>query len=88
MNSSLLAGVRYEVMGLEQFSYLAGDLPGFRLRGEQVRVIYEPRDFYKVIGLEHFSYLAGDLPGFRLRGEQVRVIYEPRDFYKVPNNSK
>ena len=48
MNSSLLAGVRYEVMGLEQFSYLAGDLPGFRLRGEQVRVIYEPRDFYKV----------------------------------------
>jgi hypothetical protein len=36
-------------MGLEQFSFLARDLPGFRLRGEQVRVIYEPKDFYQVI---------------------------------------
>jgi hypothetical protein len=35
-------------MGLEQFSFLARDLPGFRHRGDKVRIIYEPKDFYKV----------------------------------------
>jgi len=35
-------------MGLEQFSFLARDLPGFRHRGDKVRIIYEPKDFYQV----------------------------------------
>ena len=35
-------------MGLEHFSFLARELPGFRLKGDQIRVIYEPKDFYQV----------------------------------------
>lgn len=39
---------RWLKMGLDEFSFLARDLPGFRLRGSQVRVILEPKDFYQV----------------------------------------
>ena len=38
---------RLIIMGIENFSFLAKKLPGFRLHGSQIRIIQEPSQFYQ-----------------------------------------